>query len=68
MQNITAAESAELIASGKVQVNWADCAKSDRLLAEGDTVSARGFGKFYLAEVGGLTKKGRIAVTVRQYL
>ena len=61
-------KAAELISSGKVQVNWVDCAKSDRLLAEGDTVSARGFGKFYLAEVGGLTKKGRIAVTVRQYL
>ena len=61
-------KAAELISSGKVQVNWVDCAKSDRLLAEGDTVSARGFGKFRLTEVGGLTKKGRIAVTVRQYL
>ena len=61
-------KAAELISSGKVQVNWADCAKADRLLAEGDTVSARGFGKFRLTEVGGLTKKGRIAVTVRQYL
>lgn len=61
-------KAAELISSGKVQVNWVDCAKSDRLLAEGDTVSARGFGKFCLAEVGGLTKKGRVAVTVRQYL
>ena len=59
---------AELIASGKVQVNWVDCTKSDRQLAEGDTVSARGFGKFRLTEVGGLTKKGRVAVTVRQFL
>ena len=61
-------KAAELIASGKVQVNWVDCAKSDRQLAEGDTVSARGFGKFRLTEVGGLTKKGRVAVTVRQFL
>ena len=61
-------KAAELIASGKVQVNWVDCTKSDRQLAEGDTVSARGFGKFRLTEVGGLTKKGRVAVTVRQFL
>ena len=61
-------KAAALIESGKVQVNWVDCTKSDRQLAEGDTVSARGFGKFRLTEVGGLTKKGRVAVTVRQFL
>ena len=61
-------KAAELIASGRVQVNWRECTKPDKLLAAGDTVSARGFGKFRLTEVGGLTKKGRIAVAVRQYL
>ena len=47
-------KAADLIASGRVQVNWRECTKPDKLLVEGDTVSARGFGKFQLAEVGGV--------------
>lgn len=60
-------KAAALIESGRVQVNWLECTKPDRLLAEGDTVSARGLGKFKLAEVGGLTRKGRVAITLRRY-
>ena len=59
---------AELIAGGKVQVNWQTCTKSDKLLAAGDTVSARGFGKFEVAEVGGVTRKGRTAVALKRYV
>ena len=59
---------AELVERGVVQVNWRPCAKPDRLLSEGDTVSARGFGKFQLAQVGGLTKKGRTAIVVQRYV
>lgn len=59
---------AELVERGAVQVNWRPCAKPDRLLSEGDTVSARGFGKFQLAQVGGLTKKGRTAIVVQRYV
>jgi RNA-binding protein YlmH len=61
-------KAAELIQSGRVQVNWRDCAKPDHLLREGDTVTARGFGKFVLTEVGGVTRKGRTGITVRRYL
>ncbi len=61
-------KAAELVERGAVQVNWRPCAKPDRLLSEGDTVSARGFGKFQLAQVGGLTKKGRTAIVVQRYV
>ena len=61
-------KAAELIASGRVQVNWRECTKGDKLLSEGDTVSARGFGKFQLAQVGGVTKKGRISIVVKRYV
>lgn len=61
-------KAAELVSSGRVQVNWMECTKADKLLAEGDTVSARGFGKFRLAAVGGTTKKGRISVTLLRYV
>ena len=61
-------KAADLIAAGHVQVNWRACTKADKLLSEGDTVSARGFGKFQLAEVGGVTKKGRTAIVVKRYV
>lgn len=59
---------AALIESGKVQVNWRECTKPDKLLSAGDTVSARGFGKFELKEVGGVTKKGRTFIVLRVYV
>lgn len=61
-------KAAELIEAGRVQVNWRDCDKPDRLLAQGDTVTARGFGKLELLEVGGLTRKGRTSIVIRRYL
>ena len=60
-------KAAALIESGRVQLNWRVCTKPDKPVSAGDTVSARGFGKFELAEVGGLTKKGRIPITVQCY-
>ena len=60
-------KAAELIEGGRVQLNWRVCTKPDKPVSAGDTVSARGFGKFELAEVGGLTKKGRIPITVKCY-
>lgn len=61
-------KAAALIESGKVQLNWRECVKPDKLLEAGDVVSARGFGKFELAEVGGLTRKGRISIVLQIYV
>ncbi len=60
-------KAASLIESGKVQLNWRECVKPDKLLSEGDVVSARGFGKFRLTRVGNVTKKGRISIVVSVY-
>ena len=61
-------KAAALIESGKVQVNWRECLKPDKLLSAGDTVTARGLGKFRLTEVGAPTKKGRIPIVVERYV
>lgn len=58
----------ELIASGRVQLNHRDTLKGDAPVRQGDVVSARGLGKFEVAEVGGLSKKGRTAILLRRYL
>ena len=61
-------KAADLITSGRVQVNWRECTKPDKLLSAGGTVSARGFGKFELTEVGGVTKKGRTSIVLKRYV
>lgn len=62
------AKAAELIHTGKVELNHLPCDKSDKLLNEGDTVSARGYGKFVLAEVGKQSRKGRTIITIKRYI
>lgn len=55
-----------LIESGKVSLNDLPCMKADKLLQEGDRVSARGFGKLILDQVGGRTKKDRISIVIQR--
>lgn len=57
----------DLIAAGKVSVNDLPCLKPDKLLSEGDKITARGFGKLYLRKIGGKTKKDRISIMIERY-
>jgi RNA-binding protein YlmH len=61
-------KASELISGGKVSLNDLPCIKSDKLLSEGDKVSARGFGKLILRQVGGRTKKDRISILLERYV
>ncbi len=56
-----------LIEAGKVSLNDLPCLKPDKLLTEGDKISARGFGKLVLTQVGGRTKKDRISIYMEKY-
>lgn len=56
-----------LIEAGKVSLNDLPCMKGDKLLTEGDKVSARGFGKLVLLQVGGRTKKDRISIVLQRF-
>ncbi|MFI3313287.1 MAG: YlmH/Sll1252 family protein [Eubacteriales bacterium] len=55
------------INGGKVTVNSLPCEKTDRQVAEGDTIALRGMGKIVLETVGNTTKKGRIAIEIKKF-
>ncbi|MEG1918335.1 MAG: YlmH/Sll1252 family protein, partial [Oscillospiraceae bacterium] len=65
--HLARSRAATLIAGGRVQVNGRDCDKTDKLVAQGDTLSARGLGKCELVEVGGLSRKGRTGIVLKRY-
>lgn len=62
------ARAAEQITAGHVQVNWVLCTKTDKPVAQGDTITLRGFGKCEVDTVGSPTKKGRYPVGIRRYM
>ena len=66
--SISRSKAAQLIAAGRCAVNWRETTKSDLALREGDVISCRGLGKCKLTEVGGLSRKGRINITMERYL
>lgn len=59
---------AESIEKGLVFVNDAQSIKSDMRISQGDKIVLRGKGKAVVEEIGGTTKKGRIAMTVKKFL
>ena len=66
--SIGRSKAAELISGGKAEVNHHPCVKSDRQVAQEDVITCRGLGKCVVKEVGGLSKKGRIILTLERYL
>lgn len=65
--NMSREKSLELFRTGKVYVNGRLCENNSRLLKPGETVNARGFGKFLLAGEPRETKKGRLAMEAAVY-
>ncbi len=61
-------KAAELIQSGQVAVNWETTDSVSVSVKEGDVISARGFGRMKLEQIGGTTRKGRIGITMVRYV
>ena len=57
-----------MITAGLVQKNHLELQNVSAALENGDILSIRGKGKFRLETDGALTRKGRVAVRVLQYL
>lgn len=65
--NMSREKSLELFRAGKVYVDGRLCGNNARQLKCGETVNARGYGKFMLAGEPRETKKGKLAVEVSLY-
>jgi len=56
----------EAFRSELVSLNGRVCTENAKELKSGDSVSLRGKGKFYVGEIGSLTRKGRITLTIEK--
>ena len=63
--NISRSDSQRLINADKVKVNWEPINKISLEISEGDLVSIRGFGRFILDSIEGLSRKNRIRITTK---
>ncbi|MFV0315136.1 MAG: RNA-binding protein [Anaerotignum sp.] len=66
--HLSRAKAQALISSEKVNVNWSVMTATSHILKTGDMVSARGFGRFCVGEVGGKTKKDRIVLELEVHI
>ncbi len=55
------------IEAEKVKLNWQSVKNSSQSIKEGDIISMRGRGRLEVAEIRGLTKKGRTSVFLRRF-
>ena len=65
---LSRSEAKEAVEKALVEVNYMTEQKAERTLAPGDVVSVRGFGKFSVGEQSGLTRSGKVRVTVEKYV
>lgn len=66
--SLSRAKAAALVSSGRVSVNHMECQKTDKQIAQGDVLTARGLGKCLVKEVLGESKKGRIMIILERYV
>jgi RNA-binding protein YlmH len=64
---LTRSDSSVLFGQKKVFVNGRLCENSSRMLKSQDCVSVRGYGKFIFTEKQGISKKGKLNVSVLVY-
>lgn len=60
-------KTSRLIEANGVQLNFVQVFSPSKELKCGDVFSVKGYGKFVLSDVTGLSKKGRIHITVQKY-
>ncbi len=66
--NTSREKAKRLIDSKCVSINHIEETKCDVIICENDLLSVRGFGRFKIACLGGITKKGRIRIEIHKML
>ena len=61
-------EAARRVEAGLVSVNHIPCLSVSAAVKEGDVLSLRGVGRFAVGELGPVSRKGRLFLTLRRYL
>lgn len=57
----------ELLAENCVTVNSVVCGKATKTVANGDKISVRGYGKYNVLSIEGITRKGRTVLITERY-
>ncbi len=58
----------ELLRDGKVMLNSIITEKATKTVSAGDKLTVRGYGKYDITSVDGVTRKGRSIITVEKYI
>lgn len=66
--NKSRSEVKKIILSGKIAVNHLDTVNPDCMLKENDLLSIRGFGRVRVSVIGGMTRSGRLHITLKKYI
>lgn len=56
-----------MLQQGKIEVNYCQITSSSYAVDEGDIFVVKGYGKFRIKNVAGLSKKGRLHIVIEQY-
>lgn len=65
---ISRSRMADEIKGQSVKLNWQVAKKASQTVEQGDVISFRGRGRIEVTEVRGVTKKGRISVTLKRFM
>ncbi|MBQ8967935.1 YlmH/Sll1252 family protein [Ruminococcus sp.] len=65
---ISREKAAVLIKGGTVEISHAKCDQPSKIVEVGDKISARGYGKFLVKSVDGVSHKDRLHITVCKYI
>ena len=63
---ISRTKAAEKIRAGAASVNWQEELSPSAEVKQGDMISLRGNGRFQIYSIGGVSRKGRIFVTIKR--
>lgn len=58
----------EMLENSLVSLNSVITRKGTAKVSEGDKITVRGYGKFYIKSIGGTTKKGRLKIITQKYI